>query len=185
MLDDSTLESFSRQIVLPQVGGRGQERLLAAHVAVAGDGDAAGLVVDLLVRAGVGGVEARPRTGASRDAAVLVDLTADGALARRAGATAAVHATRAGLRARVTTLVGRPCAACLPDDGNGPDAGDAGALAQAATLALAALAATECLRALLLAPVRGRETAIDLRSGACEARELPATAGCASCGTGA
>jgi molybdopterin/thiamine biosynthesis adenylyltransferase len=172
MLDDQTLERFSRQILLPEVGGRGQERLLAARVALAGD--AGGRVADLLRRAGVGRV-CGPKLG---DAAVLVDLTATGAAARQA-TTPVVRATCAGARVRVTTFVGRPCVACLDGD---PDEGDvSGSVAPAAALARAALAATECLRVLLLAPAAGRDTIVDLGSGATRVHDLPRTAGCAAC----
>jgi len=41
MLTDAQIERYGRQIILPEVGGRGQERLLAARVAVAGAGPAA------------------------------------------------------------------------------------------------------------------------------------------------
>jgi len=54
MLTDAQVERYGRQIILPEVGGRGQERLLAARVAVAGAGPAATAAVTLLGRAGVG-----------------------------------------------------------------------------------------------------------------------------------
>src|SRR5262249_30849270 len=53
MLTDAQIERWSRQILLPDVGGRGQVRLLAARLGVLGDGLAAEVAVDLLRRAGV------------------------------------------------------------------------------------------------------------------------------------
>jgi molybdopterin/thiamine biosynthesis adenylyltransferase len=53
MLTDTQIERYSRQIVLPEVGGRGQEQLLSASVAVVGPGDC-GAVAFYLAAAGVG-----------------------------------------------------------------------------------------------------------------------------------
>ncbi len=54
MLSDSQIERYARQVILPEVGGRGQERLLAASVAVDGRGDAARLCATHLASAGIG-----------------------------------------------------------------------------------------------------------------------------------
>jgi hypothetical protein len=56
MLTDSQIERYSRQIVLPEVGGGGQERLLAARAAVAGRGEAVLFCAAYLAAAGVGGL---------------------------------------------------------------------------------------------------------------------------------
>ncbi len=53
MLTDSQIERYSRQIVLPEVGGRGQERLLAADAAIVGRGEAALFCAAYLAAAGV------------------------------------------------------------------------------------------------------------------------------------
>jgi molybdopterin/thiamine biosynthesis adenylyltransferase len=54
MLSNEQIERYSRQIILPQVGGRGQERLLGAAVAIVG-ADAMGCAAALyLAGAGVG-----------------------------------------------------------------------------------------------------------------------------------
>ncbi len=54
VLSDAQIERYSRQIVLPQVGGRGQERLLAARVAIAGELADLESALAYLVGAGVG-----------------------------------------------------------------------------------------------------------------------------------
>src|SRR5438105_1808791 len=54
MLSDSQVERYSRQIILPQVGGRGQEKLLRAHVLVNGSGLLQSTVLLYLAAAGVG-----------------------------------------------------------------------------------------------------------------------------------
>ncbi|HVM95293.1 MAG TPA: ThiF family adenylyltransferase [Candidatus Acidoferrales bacterium] len=54
MLSDHQIDLYSRQILLPQVGGRGQEALLNSAVLVVGDGETARTFVLYLARAGVG-----------------------------------------------------------------------------------------------------------------------------------
>jgi hypothetical protein len=54
MLTDSQIERYSRQIVLPEVGGRGQERLLAGSIAIRGASSAAIFCAAHLAAAGVG-----------------------------------------------------------------------------------------------------------------------------------
>ena len=53
-LSDAQIERYSRQIVLPEIGGRGQQRLLAATVAIAGCGPLAATAARYLVGAGIG-----------------------------------------------------------------------------------------------------------------------------------
>jgi molybdopterin/thiamine biosynthesis adenylyltransferase len=52
MLTDAQIERYCRQIIVPEVGGRGQERLLAATVVFSGRGSTAASLY--LVAAGVG-----------------------------------------------------------------------------------------------------------------------------------
>lgn len=64
MLRDDQIERYARQIVLPEIGGRGQERLLSATVAVVDEGDdpsreAAATAVLYLAAAGVGRIAYR------------------------------------------------------------------------------------------------------------------------------
>ena len=54
MLSDPQIERYSRQIILPQVGGKGQERLLRAQVLVSGDGPWQTQALLYLAAAGVG-----------------------------------------------------------------------------------------------------------------------------------
>jgi molybdopterin/thiamine biosynthesis adenylyltransferase len=53
-LSDAELERYSRQIVLPQVGGVGQHKLKAARVAVIGAGGIGSAVIPALAGAGIG-----------------------------------------------------------------------------------------------------------------------------------
>lgn len=54
LLSDAELDRYARHIVLPQVGGAGQARLKAAHVAVIGAGGIGCPVIQYLAAAGVG-----------------------------------------------------------------------------------------------------------------------------------
>ena len=54
MLTDEELDRYARQIVLPQVGGLGQQRLKAARVAIVGAGAIGSAVIPSLAAAGVG-----------------------------------------------------------------------------------------------------------------------------------
>jgi len=208
MLTDAQIERYGRQIILPEVGGRGQERLLAARVAVAGAGPAATAAVTLLGRAGVGtlhvsaGVGPLPelspdcRCGASEGAAAdvavgLLELTATDDDVPH-GAPFGLEAARrpfvlgllVGDRILVATLVGRPCMRCwgqalAPGELGGDRAAGGAAHAAPARLALGALTASEVLRVLLSPPVHGRLTTLGLEGNA-TARDL-ATAGCSCC----
>ncbi len=53
-LNEERIERYSRQILLPQVGGKGQEKLLAAKVLVVGAGGLGSPVASYLAGAGVG-----------------------------------------------------------------------------------------------------------------------------------
>ena len=54
MLTESQIARYSRQIILPSVGGRGQQKLLSASVAVAGAGEMAAVAALYLAAAGIG-----------------------------------------------------------------------------------------------------------------------------------
>jgi hypothetical protein len=181
MLSDEQVERWSRQILLPEVGGRGQLRLLEARVGVSGGGPGVALCVDLLARAGV-----HVADGVPERADVLVDLDAGhelgAALARRAVAldVPLIRGRRAGACATVETLVGRPCGCCVTAErasaGSDPDG-----LAAATAQACAALVAAEVLATLLERPSHGRRQRFDLSHGEFTGGPLTAD-GCAVCG---
>lgn len=54
MLTDSQIERYSRQIILPEVGGAGQQRLLAARVRIMAEAGHLSPALDYLAGAGVG-----------------------------------------------------------------------------------------------------------------------------------
>jgi len=172
-LGERQIERWARQIILPEVGGRGQVRLLATTAAVIGAGGAARFAADLLARAGL-----RVRDGGQAD--VTLDFSGDPAAASARGRRAR-DARRPFIAvcarpdaADVTTLVGRPCVDCAP-------------LAAAAreceaplALAVGALAAGEALRVILVPAAAGRAQTLDLRTGDLVSRALDGP-GCAAC----
>ena len=54
MLSDVQLERYARHIVLREIGGAGQQRLLAAHVAIVGAGGIGSPLIQALAAAGIG-----------------------------------------------------------------------------------------------------------------------------------
>jgi molybdopterin/thiamine biosynthesis adenylyltransferase len=65
MLSDTQVERYSRQIVLPQVGGRGQMALLSATVTIGGSNALATTAALYLAAAGVGSLRVSPPTAAA------------------------------------------------------------------------------------------------------------------------
>ena len=208
MLTDARIDRYSRQIILPEVGGRGQERLLTARVLLAGGEEAALSAATLIGRAGVGALDlvAGPATlpelspdcrltrhadgAALPDAAVIVDLTGNPTSAATLGRHAAeagrpfVVGAGHGARGVVVTAVGQPCGACLPPAtlAVGDAAPALPALTGSLALAVGALAAGEVLGLLLGAPHAGRARHLDVATGTCVALPLPPGAGCVLCG---
>jgi hypothetical protein len=167
MLADALVERYSRQILLPEIGGRGQERLCATRVTVSGGGDAGAFAATLL-----GGAGASVRIEAGPPDEVRVTTAATAGVRARFHASAAV----------VATLPGMPCVACLPARALAlPPPGDAiGAVAVAQ--AAGALVAGEALRLLVGLATDGRVQTIDVARGDAVGAALGRTPGCARCG---
>jgi len=165
MLSDADVERYARQVIVPEIGARGQARLLAARVVVRGDGPLVARTADLLQRAGVTPTD--DPHGA--DAAVLL-----GAYDPAVGTMPVVVATLTGRAATLMVLPQGGCTACVPRPA-APDAPGTDALAICAAHALAALAATETLLTLLDASRPARRYVLDTGTGTFQAEPLPAT----------
>jgi adenylyltransferase/sulfurtransferase len=162
MLTDTLVERYSRQILLPDVGGRGQERLGAAAVVLSGS--ATGVAATLLAAAGVPVV---CEVGVPGVVEALVDSR---------------HMVRAYLHqsgGTVLTLVGRPCGRCAPTSDSART--DAAEPDVAGAQAIEALLAAEVLRVALGLTAAGRSHTVDLARGVFEGHPLARTAGCAAC----
>ena len=173
-LSEAQIERWARQIILPEVGGRGQVRLLEATATIAGTSSAADFAGELLRRAGLGTRDAVPADVVLDFSADRVAIVARGRLARDAGRPFIV-VLAGDDTAEVMTLVGRPCVDCAP---LGTAAGEPGA---PLSLALGALAAGEALRVVLGPPMAGRVQTLDLRTGGLVSRTLDGPR-CAACG---
>jgi hypothetical protein len=62
-LTDAQIDRYSRQIIVPRVGGRGQERLLAARILIAGDARDIEEPLAYLVGAGIGTIGVKSSEG--------------------------------------------------------------------------------------------------------------------------
>lgn len=75
MLTDPQIERYSRQIILPEVGGRGQERLLAARLIVLAELDDLTPALNYLVGAGVGSIHLDSPAGSQALHQVASEMT--------------------------------------------------------------------------------------------------------------
>lgn len=177
-LDDEQIERYSRQLILQEVGPRGQERLLASRVAVIGTDVAAGRVVAYLAAAGVGAIAADPALHGTVDPeqrdctlTMLADApdTVD-AVVVTGGALAATADTLAAWRDRARVRIwiadghagaAPPCPRCAL---TGRDPRDvASPLTALRDATLGTIVATEIVKALLAigTPLTGRLLAYD------------------------
>lgn len=205
-LTDAQVDRYSRQIILPEVGGIGQEKLLAARVQIGATGVLAAWAARYLVAAGVGEVTLAPPLAEALRAS-LADLNPDCRLVASGGSFAderpphvlladagdaaiagawrrgiAAIVTRVGAAAGELTMLSssHPSSAC-PECAAplGDIAPDDGAAASAAPL-LAVLAATEVLKLVLGVGkgLCGRRLVYDVRTQSIDEFRLACRTGC-------
>lgn len=204
MLSDAQIDRYSRQIVLAEIGGRGQQRLLATQLRLAGRGPLLDAAARYLAGAGIGalhldagqaGLAAALRAlnddvtvgaGGTGDglAIVAADLAADelAAQARRASAAGVplIAAGRAG--AGGWLLRGPGCAACAAHAAGRRAAEDAAPLAAVADGVLGSLAALAAVTLALGRPAPGAPLVwFDAADATLTAWQAPAQPDCA-CG---
>jgi hypothetical protein len=210
-LTEAQIERYSRQIVLPEVGARGQIRLLAGRVGLAGEGTAATLAAMLLARAGVGTLvvdeacgplpelspdcriyrvaqgENEPCTDISvafldHPGRAAPDSGVYGVLVSHPPGDPIILGYTLGEDVIVGTLLWRSCLGCFRDVWPRPKSRADASPALARDLALASLVANEALRVLLTEPTLSRLTILDSAQGAALVREVEPV-GCAMCGS--
>ncbi|MBX3025517.1 hypothetical protein KF840_11490 [bacterium] len=209
-LRDAEIERYSRQIILPEIGGRGQERLRAAVVALHGTGELATIAARYLVGAGVGvlhldaaglaslgddlrrlnpevRVDERPRAGAAT-AIIAADLAlpALDACVREARAQAVplTAAACAGDAGWLHAASGDGCAGCtaraVASIPRAPEATRLAAVATGVLGSLLALAGLEC--ALGLEPPASPLLWFAAETSMLTPRSYPRRSDCAACG---
>lgn len=200
-LSEEQIRRYSRQILLPEVGGRGQRRLLGAHARLHADGTLGEVAALYLAAAGVGAITwANDVPAAVREcvAAINPDCrlgvgepttapdvelelgeTASGD--RSTGSAPRIVITWHGRVARLQRLLpGRSaCPLCLP-----PPEGEPAPPGPAAHAALGSLAAVEALNALLGIgePLIDRVLELDLPTCRVETRAVIRRPDCPQCG---
>jgi adenylyltransferase/sulfurtransferase len=178
VLTDEEIELYSRQILLPEIGGIGQESLLRSTVTLVGHGFLTDQVASYLARAGIGRIlrdprcaadsapltpdvfsTAEPASGARPIANVVVDTAASLAQLRISNCIALqsrcplVWADAHAKAAAVAVLGGHrksaPCGECVAPHLGWRPVAEMSALSFAAALWAAGKTATEVLRTLL------------------------------------
>lgn len=200
-LSDAQVDRYSRQIVLPEIGGRGQERLLAATVCLRGGGPLLDTAARYLAGAGIGALRLDdPRLvavlralnddvdvhagGVDGATAVIatgldVDALAACSAAARAGGAPLIAAGLSGSGGWL--LQGNGCPACAAHAAAERTPYRA-ALAPVAAGVLGALAALAVLRRVLGRAVDGAPLAwLDVRDASLTAWAPACRPGCGGC----
>ncbi len=197
-LTPEAVRRFGRQIALPEIGAEGQQRFLAAEVALVGDGTAVTTAQTYLLRAGVGRTRVISRDGggpadgsawmtALRGASVVIrsgfedDAMLNAAI--RLGIPAVVMRTGVGGIDLIAFRRQGPCPHAPLDFSRAP-AVSAVATDEAAAVLAGTLAATEALWILAHpeAPPRARHLRLPLDGGSPLAQDIPWTPECFVCG---
>jgi hypothetical protein len=120
-LSDGQIERYSRQIIVPRVGGRAQERLLSARIAIVGDSRDLAAPVAYLAAAGVGTLAPILTDGASAAHALVAaaaNLNPDSKIDASGGALGSVtlafmivggEASLGAARAMLDSIAGAAC----------------------------------------------------------------------------
>jgi molybdopterin-synthase adenylyltransferase len=199
-LSDEQIERYSRQLILPEIGPGGQERLAAARVAVVGDGVAAERVVAYLAAAGVGHIATAPAlqtfvdgqqpdvtlarlddaADQAFDAVVVVASDADRAvtmLAARRGRAAAAFWIADGAAGGVP-----PCPVCAAAALSAPAPHE---LVAVRDMLVGTVVATELVKSLLGigTPLRGRRLSYDPKTATVIVHDVTARPTCNCAGT--
>jgi molybdopterin/thiamine biosynthesis adenylyltransferase len=188
-LDDAQIDRYSRQIVLAEIGPKGQEALAAAHVGVGVAGPAAERVVAYLAAAGVGHLTLptalRGLVDPAQPDVALTQWPPAPGTRLDAALTAPDDATEA--RRRFWTHGGRagevpPCAACAAA-ALGPEADVDALLAPLRAAVLGTVVATEIVKALIGigTGMRGGVLAYDPTSATFTSTPVAPRAACAVC----
>ena len=198
MLSDSQIDRYSRQIVLSEIGGKGQERLLHAEVAIHGGSDAALVCASYLAGAGVGtlslgGTEPRGRLGnvldletrnpdcrlvrEPRQPSVTIVIGRDVPDALSSAAVVVWGASSGDCVRRAYLPAGHACAPCLRELA-GRQAAD-----EASPQMLGAVLALEALRVLLglSRDERSSLVEIDVARAECRSSPFPSRPDCSRC----
>lgn len=193
-LDDERIERYSRQLILQEIGPRGQERLLASRVAVVGTDVAAARAVGYLAAAGVGAIAADQALHAAVDpdqrdctlatlaaASDAVDVVVVSGSVDVSADTLASWRDRAPIRIWITDGYAGgapPCPRCALA---GRDPRDVGSpLTTLRDTTLGTVVATEVVKALLAigTPLAGRLLAYDPATAVIESLAVSARSGC-------
>ena len=118
-LTDAQIDRYSRQIIVPHIGGRGQERLLAARILLCGDVRDIEAPLAYLVGAGVGSISLKPSAD-HFDLALVIIGSED---ARK---IASEIATDRDVRALVVARLDAPGKILVIPNAHGPRTIDAG-----------------------------------------------------------